>query len=646
MLLDLREFVRNSKPVKYTLITVICIPFVLFGVGSYFTGGGYDYAAVIDGEEIGVREYEQAYNQQRQRLQQMFGGQIPEGFANDTSLREQAIESLVTQQALRNAVSEAKFTVSDTSLAQAIQAVPGFQRDGAFDTDRYRAQLISSSMSVDQFEASFRDDTALAQFRSGIVETAFQLPAEKARLDDLNRQVRKVDSVVLPIAERMENIEVSDEDIQTHFDEKAADFNFPQRVKIEYLSLNITDLASAIEISDTLAQTHYDDNKQNYLVLEERKASHILLKPEEGDDEAIAAATQQLLDIKARVEGGEEFAAIATEVSKDLGSAKLGGSLGQFGRGQMVPPFEEALFAMTEPGALSDPVESEFGVHLILLEQIVEEHGAKFDEVKSDIITQLQTEQADTEYLDLMETLTEQSYDNPESLEAAADATGLEVKTSDWIDGTENSDPNPALSNPQILGAALSEDVLQENNNSDVLQMGEKQNLVLRVLEHEDPRPKTIDDVREDIEGTLKRERAGEQMDESIASLKELIDAGEDPAALVEEQGGTFSAGQELTRNSTELDRSVISELFALNRPTGDKPVLNDTTLGNGDRILIALREVITPEADVESSEEDPGAAPAAASKADQVGNTEFTVLLENLRKRAKVEINDQLLTQ
>jgi len=610
MLLDLREYVRNSKPVKYTLITIISIPFVFVGIGSYLSGGGSNHAATIDGEKIGIREFDQAYLQQRQQLSQMFGGTIPEGFANEPQLRQQALESLLTQQALRNVVNNAKFTVSDSSLAQAIQEVPGFQVEGQFDNERYRAQLLSSGMSVDQFEDSFRNDTAMAQFRSGIVDTAFELKSEQSRIDELNRQARKIDSVVLPIEDVAAAIEVTDEDIQTYFDDKASEFNFPERVKIEYISLGVDELASEVEITDEDAQTHYDDNKSSYVVAEERKASHILLKPEQGNAEELEAAKQQLLDIRSRVEAGEE---------------------------------------------LSEPVESDFGVHLILLEGIIEEHGAAFEDVKPDIISQLQTNQASTEYNDLIETLTEQSYDNPESLDVAADATGLEIKTSEWIDGTENSDPNPQLANPQILSMALSEDVLQEGNNSDVIPVGDKQNIVLRVLEHEEPRPKTLDDVREDISDTLKNERAAEQLDASLADIKTLIADGEDPAEKVEELGGSYTVDQELIRTSTDLDRSVIGTLFELPRPENDKPVLEESVLPNGDRVLLVLKEVLLPsvveeEVETESKSEEPESdAPAAAPSANrgpQFGNNDFTAMLRSLRAAAKVEVNEQLLSQ
>ena len=104
MLLDLRETVRNSKPIKYSLITLICIPFALVGIGSYFSGGAAAPVATVNGQSIDQQQLERAYQQQRQQLARMFGGQLPEAFANEAALREQALQQLITQQVLESEV--------------------------------------------------------------------------------------------------------------------------------------------------------------------------------------------------------------------------------------------------------------------------------------------------------------------------------------------------------------------------------------------------------------------------------------------------------------------------------------------------------------------------------------------------------------
>ncbi len=636
MLLDLRETVRNSKPIKYTLITIICIPFVLFGIGSYFSGGGASYAAKVDGEEISVREFEQAYSQQRRRMAQMFGGQIPDGFADESILREQALDGLLTSQVMRNTVRDNGFAVSNKTLASAIAERPEFQTDGVFDQERYFMLLRSSGTSADAFENSFREDAALGQFRAGIVDTSFVLPTEQKALDELTRQVRKIDTVTFAMAPLKEETEVEDAEVQAYFDENAETFMFPQRVKIQYLSLDAAAIADDIDVSDEEAAAYFEENKSSYLVPEERKASHILLSlDEDASDNDVDEASQKLLDIKSRVESGEDFAALAKEFSDDVGTAEQGGSLGAIAPGAMVPEFEEAVFALSESGSLSEPVRTQFGIHLVRLDEIVPEKGETFEQAKEKVIASFKQETAQRDYQDLYDILIEQSFDNPDALDSAADATGLEIQESDWIDGTP--DTAPELSNPIILTTALTDDVLNGGLNSEVIDLGPQSVMVLRTLEHEDPRPQTLDDVRDQVVDTVKTNKAAEVLDAALAAAGEGYSPGADLQALADDNNGELTTDLEIGRQSTDLDREAIQKLFSLAKPAPDAPVVESLTLGNGDRMMMVLKEISVEAEDEEAEQEFVAANP-------RLGNAEFSLMLEHLRAGSKIETNEELM--
>lgn len=654
MLLDLRETVRNSKPIKYTLITIICIPFVLFGVGSYFSGGGAQYAAKVNGEEISVQQLENAYSQQRRQLAQMFGGQIPQGFGDESALRQQALDGLLRQQVLRNAVVENNFTVSDKTLANAIQSIPSFQNaDGQFEKDRYTAQIQASGMSVDQFEHSYREDTALSQFQTGIIDTSFTLPSEREQLDSLANQLRTVDSVRFAISPVSEEMEISDDEIQAHFDENAESFMFPERAKIQYIRLSNGILAANIEVTDEEAAEYFEANKGQYIVPEERKASHILLQMDEDASESdVAAKTETMLSIKSRIEAGEAFADLAKEFSDDPGSASVGGSLGQIAPGAMVPEFEQATFALSEVGELSEPVRTQFGLHLITIDEIVPEKGETFEDAKDKVVGTIKREQAQREFFELQELLEQDAFDNPESLEAAAASTGLDVQDSDWIDGSV--DTPPELSDPRILRTALSEDVKDNANNSEPLQLGVEDIMVLRLAEYEGPRAKALDDVKEDIVTTLKTEKAGAKLDESMKTARDSLEAGEGIAEIAEATGGEAVEAQQLDRRSTEFDRAFIDELFKLPKPD-DAPVIHSATLANGDRLLVAFKAVGLPEPE-ESTEagdeaaestDEPQVEPSASQLSGnaQLGNSEFSILLQTLQGKSDIETNEAALS-
>ena len=650
MLLDLREKVRSSKPLKYSIITLISIPFVLVGIGSYFSGGTVAPVAEVNGQAIDQYQWDRAYQEQRQQLASMFGGQLPEAFANESLLRQQALEQLITQQVLESEVVDQKFVVGDETLGRAIRNLPNFQVDGRFDSATYQTQLQASGMSVPMFEQSFRDDTALNQFRTGVTDTSFTLPQEAQRLAALGAQTRTIEAVKFDFAKAKEGIEVSDEDVVAYFDENNDNYQFPERAKIQYLELDSSAVAADIDISDEQAQAYYEDNKARYIKPEQREASHILLESGNGSEEDQIAT---LNEVKARIDAGEDFGDLAKEFSEDIGSADNGGSLGAITPGAMDTAFEDAVFALESVGDVSDPVVTDFGVHLIKLDSITPESGEPFDEVKDEIIATMQQDEADREFFDLRDLLVELTFDNPGTLEPAADATGLELKTSDWLDS--DTDSGPVLSSPGVMAAAFSPEVLDEELNSEIIEIDNRHVLVLRTVEHEDPRPKALDDVREEVTDALKGERATESLTATIDQAEEALLAGDDAAAVAADNELAEAYTQEtLDRQSTLFDRNVVTQIFSLPHPS-EEAVADVATLANGDKLVLRLDSIDTPDAssatetttaaDASTDEaEEPSDTPPVAGVLEaganpQMGNTEFEMLLQSLRSKADVEI-------
>lgn len=633
MLLDLREKVRNSKPIKYTLITVISIPFALVGIGSYLSGGGAPPVAEVDGVEISQGALEQAYRFQRSQLARMFGGQLPEGLGNEQLLREQARDQLIDQQIVQAAAESAGFAVGDETLGRAIQSNPAFQLDGQFDQDTYLRTASVRSGSAAAFEESLRAQTALSQFSEGLVESAFTLPSEAARLEALQNQTRTVDLLTLSLSSLQDTLEVSDEDVQAYFDENADTFEFPDRAKVQYVELNASAQAESIDILDEDALAYYESNKRSYITPEQRSASHILLAAD-GDSE-VAEKTTLAEEIKQRVEAGETFADLASEFSDDLGSADVGGSLGPILPGQMVPEFEAAVNALSEVGAVSDPVITQFGVHLIKLDDITPESGKPFEEVKEEIVATMQQSQADSEFNTLRTIMEETAFDFSDELDTVAAETGLEVVTTDWVD--VESDNGPLLSNPALLQVVFSDEVLLDGLNSEVIEIAPRHVVTLRVLDSEGPRPKTIDDVRDEIVATLKRERAAEQLDTLASELSEQLSAGESVTALAEaEELASATVEEVIERRGSLVDPTAVNAIFEAPKPSEDQPTIDVITASNGDRVVYALRSVGVAETESESTE--------LTVANPRSGNAAFSAMVQSMRDRASISIDDDAL--
>ncbi len=633
MLLDLRDGIRNSKWLKYLLVTIICIPFALFGINSYFSGGGPDYAVKVNGEKVSLNAFQNAYQQQRAQIAQAFGGRIPEGFDVASMVNDQAMSSLVTREVMRQSTVDNNFAISDEALADRLLEVDEFNVDGRFDKDRYQLQLQSMGVSASDFENQYRSDLILQQLSGSVVGTGFSLANENARLSALRDQQRNLSTITFDVAAKAETIEVADADVQAYYDENTANFNNPEKVTVEYIELKVADLESTIEVTDADLKGFYDRNKTQWVVPEKRDASHILLAVEDDSDaDDKLAEANALLE---RINAGESFEELAKEFSDDPGSGAQGGSLGEFGTGVMVPPFEEAVFAMQE-NDLSEPVKSDFGYHIIRLNKIIPEQGQSFDEVKEEVEQQFRTEQAENEYFAVSELLSNASYENSDSLQPAADETGLEIQTSDWIDINSTEGIGQYR---QVITAALSDDVLNEGLNSSVLEVGENHAIVLRTLDHQEEEPKPLEEVSEDIVSLLQNERATEQLNELAESLESEL-AGGDAAAVAEANGGEYVEVGAVGRNNPDLDRLISRSLFQLPKPSEGSSTYESVTTTDGNIALIIFNGIESAESedDTTAEEEAPKGTAVAAS-------SEFQAMIATLEESAKIERNEALLS-
>jgi len=187
-----------------------------------------------------------------------------------------------------------------------------------------------------------------------------------------------------------------------------------------------------------------------------------------------------------------------------------------------------------------------------------------------------------------------------------------------------------------VANAMFSDEVLAEDINSDLIEVAPRHVLVLRVLEHEEPRPKTIDDVREEVVDTLNSDKATQMLSELQVAAQEQLATGVAATDLAESDEFASAIEQlELTRSSTELDRNLITEIFGLAKP-GDEPITHQATLSNGDLLALRLDAVTVPDVDVSTD----GGDLTEAGPDLRRGGTEFEVLLESLRGRAEIDMS------
>jgi peptidyl-prolyl cis-trans isomerase D len=571
--------------IAYGIIFLISVPFALWGVNSYLGGGEAQPAAMVNGEEISIRDLDQAYATYRQRLSQLFGGSIPESFASESMLREQVLGQLIEEIALLQYTREQYYRIGDEELNRIIRNMNVFQRDGQFDTEIYQSQLRSLGYSPLGFEEELRRTNAMQQLQSGILATAFQAPLLEKQFTSLNNQTRKIRSLtylvdtsaIQPGADEIERLYLSQTDR----------YRSQEEVRIDFIELSLDSVKQSIDVEEGDAYARYQENRASYTSTEIRAASHILITVS-GDEDANPALAR-ITALRERIVAGESFSDLAREFSQDPGSASDGGSLGEIERGIMVQPFEAALFSM-EVGQLSQPVKTSFGWHLIKLDSISGGETQSFDTVKSALEDEIRTELAESQIYDLVENVANLVYEQSDSLQPAAEQLDLTIQTSDWFNRLSGTG---IATESKVRQMAFSAEILQQGLNSEAIELDNDRVVFIRLNQLKPAAVRPLDQVQELIRSEIITAKAREQsLVSGMAALAELK-AGKTLDDLALEWSVSISDYGFVERNQSGVDSAILGRSFSMSKPE-QGPVFEGLPVANGNYTIIELSAVLS----------------------------------------------------
>ncbi|MGB5621342.1 MAG: SurA N-terminal domain-containing protein, partial [Gammaproteobacteria bacterium] len=504
MLQKIREKITGW--VAGVILVLLGFVFAVWGIDIGFNP--QSYAAVVNGEEIPVAPVRRAIQNQLSQFQQAYGPDLPPGI--EEQIRGDVIEGFVRTRLLVDRVRGQGYRVSDEALTGSIRSMPVFQVGDSFSMDAYRAMLGNAGYSPTSFEAEQRQNLEVSQLQDGIFNSAFVTPRELEQRVRLEREQREIGWLILPVDNFLAAVDVSETDIQDEYDNNSASYMTAESVDIEYVEINLEQIAAQVEVTETDLREFYENelgaNQELFVTPEQRRTRHILINIDDDTDEA--AARERAEALRARIEAGEDFSALAIESSEDAGSAAQGGDLDWVERGMMVAPFEEALFEL-QVGEVSDPVKSPFGYHLILLEDLRAGDTKTFEDMRDELETELRSRKAEDLFYAEAETLETLSFENPDTLTVASEALGRPIRRVERMTRTGGSG---IAANAQVRDTAFSEAVLDQRENSVPLELEEGQAVVLRVAEHYLPETKPLTEVRNRIESLLRRDRAREQL--------------------------------------------------------------------------------------------------------------------------------------
>jgi peptidyl-prolyl cis-trans isomerase D len=577
----LREGV-NSIAIKI-ILGLIILSFVFAGVGSYLTSGGNNAAAKVGNTEISRGEFEMAYQNERNRMQAQFGDSFAQMLADPAyveSFRKSVLDRMINDVLLDQQAESLGLRISDAQIRTMILELPQFQSNGKFDQDVYQASLRRAGYSPDSFAEYMRSQLVREQLLNALQLSEFTLPGEVQAEGKLFTQTRDIRTITINLDDFAKHVELTDEEIQDYYKANPDNFTRPEQVKVAYIELSAEELKKQIQVSDADVKQYYNEHLDKYSSEEQRRVAHILV---EGDDEAKA---QAILD---ELNGGADFAKLAEEKSDDFGSAENGGDLGWIERDVMDPAFEEAAFALKNVGDTTGLVKSDFGYHIIKLEELKDSVAKPFTEVAAEIKKEMVDQKAVDQFYELQSELEKVAFEYPDSLDDASQAVGQTVKTTDFI---SQVDAPEVLKNPAVMQAILSPEVKEDGLNSEAIEVAPEHIIVVRVEDARDETVLPLEQVKEQVVTELSRVKGEQQALTLGDKVVESLQAGDD--AILAENKLAFGEQESIDRRSP-----LASTVFAMAKPTEGKPVFGQSKDFAGNIVIIEL-DAVTAELDGE----------------------------------------------
>lgn len=534
------------------ILAIITIPFALFGIDSYLNQAGGNVAvATVAGEKISVQEFSNSIENVRNRLQSE-GQKVDSALLDSPELKQSVLDGLITRRLVNKEVQREHFKISDDQLNQHILSMPEFQDNGKFSEDLYQKTLQQNKLTAAKFENSIRSDMVTQQARDGVAKLAFAPKAIAEKALQFAFQQREVTTLDVKAADYIKQVSVTPEQVKQYYEQHKDKFKVPEQVKLEFALLSAAGLMSQVSVSDQEVKEFYDANVAKFQGDEQRQASHILINFGQDKEAAKAKATSILAQVKKNPNSFEE---LAIKNSQDTGSATKGGDLGSFGRGAMVKPFEDAVFAM-KVNQISELVESEFGYHIIKLNGITGQ-SSSFDQMKPQIKAELIFQKAQAKYAELSEDFSNMVYEQSASLAPVAQKYNLQLQTSAWM---SREDGAKYFKSDKLMALAFSDEVLKEKRNSEAVEVSPNNLVSVRVVDYKVEAPRTFDEVKGGIEAVLKLEQAVKLASEKGASTLAELKAGDAKESL-----DWISPVTVDRKNAQGLSNGVMNQVFKIN---------------------------------------------------------------------------------
>ena len=618
---------RLHGPLAYVVLGPIVLVFIAWGAYGIvnLSVGGSNYAAEADGAKISLEEARNAWLRAQGMWQQRLGGaELPAQLRD--KLQDQTLENLIQDALMAQRTESLGYRASPAQLHEAIQSLPAFQVAGKYNAEAARAALLQSGISLDAFENQIRTEVRRVQLEGGIRSSNFLTPAELARLTSLEDQQREVRYLVLNADRFATGAKVDEAAVEAYYKAHQPQYMTLESDHIEYAELRLDVLAAQQAVNEADLKAAYEKAKSRLLVPEKRHAHHILVTGK--DDAAALALAQQVL---AQAKAGKDFGELARQYSQDPGSAKNGGDLGWAERSSFVAPFADALFGMSV-GEIKGPVKTQYGYHIIRLDEVQAGKGKSFEEARADLEAQLRRDRATDRFGEVQEQLQAKLADPGADLNVLSQEYHLQH--GDIPSFLKGAGGAPLGAAPQLQQVLFAEPPLAAGRIAGPVVVGDDRLVVAKVLEHRAPQPKPLTEVRESIVAAITKEEGSQAALKAAEAARDKLQSGTPFEAVAQELKVSAEPAHFIGRRDPSVPAQVREAVFAMPAPAGT-PTVRALTMSDGNVAVIEVSTVRAATAPDQKALQERG-----VREAQNQAQNEVMAYVEEVRRTAEVKKN------
>ena len=524
------EQIRNRTQTTFAkvILAIIIIPFALFGIDSYLSSVGSNiYIASVNDESITSSEMEKTRSQFIAQIKSQDESTDPKVFES-IEFKKAVLDKLIITKLIDQEIKNSGFYISDSQVGIYISGMPEFQRNGKFSQEQYDEVLKVNNLTPKKFDDRIKSDLGTQQVKDSL-RKLFYVPKNKIQnLVDLAYQKRDVSIFELKQADFKDKIDLSNPALKKVYEESKSSFMRPDQVKIKFIIYSAAGIVPTVKVADKEVNDYFTNNINRYQADQQRRAKHILFTvgADLASDEIKKIATNAQNVLNEIKKNPKTFKKNAEKYSQDAESAKNGGDLGFFSRGDMTKKFEDTVFSMSR-NQISELIKTEFGFHIIMLTDIKGDE-VKFETVKNQIKGELIFNKAVAEYGENADNFGNIVYEQSENLQEAANKFSLKIEDSEWL---SFEDAKKFFNNEAFAQAIFDEDAINGKRNIAAIEASPNNLVAARVVDFRPSASKSFEEVKSTITDFLVEAEsqrllisAGTQLIEDVKLKPKMID--------------------------------------------------------------------------------------------------------------------------